>query len=664
MVENGHVAFIWSIADLLRGDYKQSEYGRVILPLVVIRRLDAVLEPTKDAVLAAHKQHGNNALLLQEAAGGLDFWNTSKLTFRGLLGDSDNAAKNLAAYINGFSKNARHIIDKFKFTENITRLDDAGLLYLVLAEFAKPQLDLRPSEVSPTRMGSIFEELIRRFSEQSNETAGEHFTPREVIELMVNLLFIADSETLSVAGTLKTLYDPACGTGGMLSVAQNHLRDMNPEAHLEVFGQELNPESFAICQSDMLLKGQDPQHIALGNTLTKEDAHQGSTFDYLISNPPFGVEWKKVETDVKAEARDKGMEGRFGAGLPPIDDGAMLFLQHMVSKMKPPAEGGSRIAIVFNGSPLFSGAAGRNMNAIRTWLIEQDMLEAVVALPDQLFYNTGIYTYIWVLSNVKLHPETVHLLDAREMWEKMPKSLGDKRKRLGDKDIKAITTLYGDRPADSPVSKVLQNDDLGYWRITVERPLRQRYDVTPEAVETVRLSKSFIKLAAPPKNSKDPEGDVERGHAVQERLIARLEKLVGLQGQDRKLITARVDPIFTDEDGTKLQGRIKTDVWSAISIPDQSAPKVKDGKKDKPDSALRENENVPFNDDIDAYFAREVKPQAPESWVDATKTKVGYEIPFTRWFYVYQEPRALEELDADIKQVETELLSLLKEFDA
>jgi type I restriction enzyme M protein len=661
VVENGHVGFIWSIADLLRGDYKQSEYGRVILPLVVIRRLDLVLEPTKAPVVAAYERHGDKPLLLQKAAGGLPFWNTSKLTFTAILGDADNVAKNLVAYINAFSENALEIIEKFKFFENITRLDDDGLLYLVLSELVKPELDLRPNHVSATQMGHIFEELIRRFSEQSNETAGEHFTPREVIELMVNLLFIADSETLSVRGKVRTLYDPACGTGGMLSVAENHLLDMNPDAHLEVFGQELNDESYAICQSDMLLKGQDPEHIAPGNTLTA-DAYPDSRFDYLISNPPFGVEWKKVEKEVKAEARDRGMDGRFGAGLPPIDDGSMLFLQHMVSKMRPKEEGGSRLAIVFNGSPLFAGAAGQNMNAIRTWLIEQDLLESVVALPDQLFYNTGIYTYIWVLSNHKLHPGTVHLIDAREMFEKMPRSLGNKRKRLGSKDIAEITRIYGDHD-ESSVSKVLINDDFGYWRITVERPLRQRYEVTPEAVETVRLSKSFIKLAAPPKNSKDPEGDVARGHATQARLIARLEQHLGLQSRDHNEIGATVDSILTEADGHRLGGRVRTDVMSAISIPDPSAPKVKDGKKDKPDADLREYESVPFSDDIDAYFQREVLPHAPEAWVDKTKTKIGYEIPFTRLFYVYREPRPLGELDAEIREIEKELLVLLKAFD-
>ena len=631
MVENGHVGFIWSIADLLRGDYKQSEYGRVILPLVVIRRLDLVLEPTKATVVAAYEKHGNKPLLLQDAAGGLSFWNTSRLTFSAILGDSENTADNLVAYINGFSKNAVEIIEKFKFFENIARLDEDGLLYLVLSEFVKPELDLRPSEVSPTQMGHIFEELIRRFSEQSNETAGEHFTPREVIELMVNVLLIADSDTLSIPGKLKTLYDPACGTGGMLSVAENHLREMNPDAHLEVFGQELNDESYAICQSDMLLKGQDPEHIAVGNTLT-QDAYPHSTFDYFLSNPPFGVEWKKVEKEVRKEAKDDGLDGRFGAGLPPIDDGSMLFLQHMVSKMKPKDEGGSRIAIVFNGSPLFAGAAGQNMNAIRTWLIEQDLLEAVIALPDQLFYNTPINTYIWVLSNHKLHPGTVQLIDGREMFEKMPKSLGNKRKRLGKKDIAEITRLFGDRE-ETAMSKVLTNQDFGYWRITVERPLRQRYEITPEAIETVRLSKAFLKLAAPPKNSKDPAADVARGHKAQERLIARMKEHIGLKSQDHKATSAVVDSILAEDDGSRLSGRIRTDVMAAIAIPDPSAPKVKDGKKDKPDSDLREYENVPLSDDINAYFEREVLPQAPEAWVDKSKNKVGYEIPFTRLFY-------------------------------
>ncbi|MDA8063263.1 MAG: class I SAM-dependent DNA methyltransferase, partial [Actinomycetota bacterium] len=398
---NNHAAFIWSVADLLRGDYKQSEYGKVILPLTVLRRLDCVLEPTKAAVLArAAKLAGqvDNVEPVLCAVAGQRFYNTSPLDFPRLLDDPAQVAGNLRAYIAGFSSGAREVLDKFDFDTQITRLARADLLYLVLSRFC--EIDLHPDAVSNIEMGYLYEELVRRFSELSNETAGEHFTPREVIRLMVNLLFATDDDVLTDAGVIKTLYDPACGTGGMLSVAEDHLRSLNPSARLEVFGQELNDETYAICRSDMMLKGQDASHIVAGNSFS-DDGHKGATFDYMLANPPFGVEWKKVEETVRAEHETRGFAGRFGAGLPRINDGSFLFLQHMLSKMKPAEEGGSRLAVVFNGSPLFSGAAGSGESEIRRWIIENDWLEAIVALPDQLFYNTGISTYFWVLTNRK-----------------------------------------------------------------------------------------------------------------------------------------------------------------------------------------------------------------------------------------------------------------------
>ncbi len=400
---NNHAAFIWGVADLLRGDYKQSEYGKVILPLTVLRRLDCVLEPTKQAVLTrAAKLRGqvDNVDPVLCTVAGQHFYNVSPLDFPRLLDDPAQVAGNLRGYIAGFSPGAREVLDKFDFDTQITRLARADLLYLVVSRFA--EVDLHPDTVSNLEMGYLYEELVRRFSELSNETAGEHFTPREVIRLMVNLLFAPDDDVLTDSGVIKTLYDPACGTGGTLSVAEDHLRSLNPSARLEVFGQELNDETYAICRSDMMLKGQDASHIVAGNSLN-EDGHNGARFDYLLANPPFGVEWKKVEDTIRAEHETRGFAGRFGTGLPRINDGSLLFLQHMLSKMKPPKEGGSRVAIVFNGSPLFSGAAGSGESEIRRWIIENDWLEAVVALPDQLFYNTGISTYLWVLTNRK-HP--------------------------------------------------------------------------------------------------------------------------------------------------------------------------------------------------------------------------------------------------------------------
>lgn len=489
------VALIWSVADLLRGDYKQSEYGRVILPLVVLRRLDCVLEPTKPAVLTAHAKHEGNIAnlgpILRRAAGGLHVYNTSPLDFRRLLDDPANVAGNLQRYIAQFSPGVAEVIDRFAFHEQIVRLDRAELLYLVVAKFA--DIDLHPDAVSNLEMGYVFEELIRRFSEQSNETAGEHFTPREVIRLMVDLLFAEDDRSLAQTGVIKTLYDPACGTGGMLSVAEEYLRELNPDGQLEVFGQELNAESYAICRADMLLKGDDPSHIAFGNTLSG-DQHVGRRFDYMLSNPPFGVEWKKIETAVRGEAAALGHAGRFGAGLPRINDGSFLFLQHMIAKMKEPEEGGSRIAIVFNGSPLFTGAAGSGESEIRRWIIESDRLDAIVALPDQLFYNTGISTYIWIVDNAKA-PERrgqVQLIDARSFFRKMRRSLGEKRQEIAPEQIAEITRIYSGVEPDGEHSKVFANEAFGFRRITVERPLRLRYEVSAEAVAALRASKAFI----------------------------------------------------------------------------------------------------------------------------------------------------------------------------
>lgn len=475
---NNHAGFIWSVADLLRGDYKQSEYGRVILPLTVLRRLDCVLDPVKPAMLQKHQQVKgkvqNFGPLLDKLTDIKDLWNISPFDFPKLLDDPDHLADNLRAYIHGFSPEIGDVIDKFDLAAQITRLDKANLLYLVVAKFA--EIDLHPDKVSNIEMGYLYEELIRRFSELSNETAGEHFTPREVIRLMVSLLLIEDDTLLSKPGVVKTVFDPACGTGGMLSVAEDYLRHHNPRAQLKVFGQELNAETYAVCRSDMMLKGQDASNLVYGNSFS-EDGHQGRQFDYLLANPPFGVEWKKVEKEVKDEHRTKGFAGRFGAGLPPINDGSLLFLQHMISKMKPVSEGGSRLAIVFNGSPLFTGAAGSGPSEIRRWIIENDWLEAVVALPDQLFYNTGISTYFWIVTNRKAPKRRgkVQLIDARELWTKMRKSLGAKRKEVSDDQIAEIVRLYGDFDEGDQV-KILPNEAFGFLRITVERQLEAEGD--------------------------------------------------------------------------------------------------------------------------------------------------------------------------------------------
>jgi len=464
---------IWGIADLLRGEYKKADNGKVILPLVVLKRLDEVLAPTKEKVLHQYAQVQSlkveNIDPILNRVAGLNFHNKSKFDFQKLLADPDNLAANLRNFITGFSSTARDIIDHFQFEREIITLDKANLLYLVIKEMNT--INLHPSKVSSMEMGYIFEELIRKFAEASNETAGEHFTPREVIRLMVNLLFVDDNDALTKKGIVKTLYDPACGTGGMLSIADEYLHELNPDAQLELFGQELNPESYAICKSEMLIKGQNANHIKLGNSFT-QDQLNNEQFDYMLSNPPFGVEWKKVEKEIKKEHDEKGKNGRFGAGLPRISDGAFLFLQHMISKMKA-SNGGARIGIVFNGSPMFTGGAGSGESEIRRWIIENDWLETLIALPTELFYNTGISTYIWIVTNRKDEKRKgkVQLVNAVSFFKKMTKSLGNKRNEIGGEHITKITKLYDDFKVGE-YTKIFDNDDFGYWQVTVERPLK------------------------------------------------------------------------------------------------------------------------------------------------------------------------------------------------
>ena len=650
-----HAAFIWSVADKLRGVYKQSEYGRVILPLVVLRRLDCVLEPTKADVLARYqalKGRVENVEPVLCTVSGEQFYNVSPLDFGRLLDDPANVIGNLRSYISGFSPAARDIIEKFGFDAQITRLAEKNLLYLVVSQFA--EVDLHPNVVSNLEMGYLYEELVRKFSELSNETAGEHFTPREVIRLMVNLLFAEDDELLRKPGVVRTLFDPACGTGGMLSIAEDYLRELNPDARLEVFGQELNDETYAICRSDMMLKGQDASHIVSGNSFS-EDGHAGRTFNYMLANPPFGVEWKSVERVVKDEHATLGFRGRFGAGLPAINDGSFLFLQHMISKMKPLDEGGSRIAIVFNGSPLFSGAAGSGPSEIRRWIIENDWLEAVVALPDQLFYNTGISTYFWVVTNRK-SPERwgkVQLVDARDSWEKMRKTLGEKRKQISDEQIREITELYGAFDDHERV-KIFPNEAFGYQRITVERPLRVRYS-GEGARERLEASKPFARLA-----------DDQR-----ERLAAAIDRLAGLSTVDRAEALAGAAAA-----NGKLSKAEEKALVAALAVRDPEAPPL-----DEPDPELRDQENVTlpqepvsfeadpsarlesdsYRGTVEMYMAAEVLPYAQDAWVDQTKTKIGYEIPLTRHFYRYVPPRPLEEIDAEIRVLEEEIQALLGE---
>ena len=568
-------AFIWSVADLLRGDYKQSDYGKVILPFTVLRRLDCVLEPTKAAVLEEKALREGQGLdpepfLLRKA--GHNFCSTSTLDMKRLMGDGDNIAENLRSYIQGFSPAVRDIFDSFKFHLQIEQLDKANLLYLVTEKFA--QIDLHPEVVSNSEMGLVFEELIRKFAELSNETAGEHFTPREVIRLMVNLIFIEDDDALTQPGIVRSLYDPTAGTGGMLSIAEEHLVSHNPTARLVLSGQELNPESYAICKADMLIKGQDINKVRFGNTLS-DDQLTEEKYDYMLSNPPFGVEWKKIQKEVEAEHKAMGFAGRFGPGLPRVSDGSLLFLMHLISKMRPAVDGGSRFGIVLNGSPLFTGGAGSGESEIRRYVLENDLVEAIVALPTDMFYNTGISTYIWILSNRKpaARKGKVQLIDASSYWQKMRKSLGSKRKELSPEQIEEITQLFGRfeevEKDGKPISKIFRNEAFGYRTITVERPLRD-----------------------------------EAGQVV-----------LGQKG--------------------KAKGK----------------PMV--------DSSLRDTENVPLSEDVKAYFEREVLPHVDDAWIDHDKTKVGYEIPFNRHFYVFTPPRSLDVIDAELKQVTDRILEMI-----
>lgn len=566
---NQKADLIWAIADKLTGVYKPHEYGEVILPLTVIRRFDCILSDTKDAVLKKYEEVKSLPMkdVLLRKASGYEFYNTSKYTFERLLDDPDHIEENFRDYLNGFSENVQDIIVKFKFDGHITTMANKGILFIVLKEFTTDKGNLHPDEISNLEMGYIFEEIIRRFSEAHNEDAGQHYTPREVIQLMVNILFYDDNDILSGNNVAKTIYDPACGTGGMLSVAEEYLHTLNASTELVPFGQELNDQTFAICKADMLIKGNNADFIKDGNTLS-DDQFKGQTFDYILSNPPFGREWKNEKAKVEDEAK-LGFGGRFGPGLPAASDGQMLFLLTTIAKMKEPRQGGSRIAIIHNGSPLFTGDAGSGPSEIRKYILENDLLEAIIALPNDIFYNTGIATYIWVLSNKKagtVREGKVQLIDANKMFVKRRKALGNKRNDISEEQIAEITKIYGDF-IENDISKIFDDADFGYTKIVVERPLK-------------------------------------------------------------------------DESGK---------------------PILKKGKPE-PDSNLRDTENVPLKEDIDEYFKREVLPFASDAWIDKKKSKVGYEIPFTRYFYKYEAPRPSSEILAEILELEKELSGNLKEI--
>jgi type I restriction enzyme M protein len=653
--------FIWSVADLLRGDYKQSEYGKVILPFTVLRRLDCVIAPTRQAVWAkdgAVKVENRDAILYR-AAGGLQFYNVSRQNFATIGADPANVIRNLVDYYNGFSASAREILDKYNFHQQITRLHSAGLLYKVVQRFA--DIDLSPKKVDNHQMGYVFEELIRKFSEISNETAGEHFTPREVIELMVNLLLAPDADTLNQPGQVINILDPACGTGGMLSAAEEHITSLNPHATVALFGQEVNAESYAICRSDMLIKGQNPSNIVLGNSFS-HDAHRGLTFDYMLANPPFGVEWKKVQDEVTEEFHALRHSGRFGAGLPRINDGSLLFLQHMISKMKPVADGGTRLAIVFNGSPLFSGAAGSGESEIRRWILENDWLEAIVALPDQLFYNTGLSTYFWIVTNRKAgtHRGKVILLDARRYWAKMRKSLGDKRKIITREQITQITQLYAQalaaaanpQHAGHREVQVFTSEGFGYQRIAVDRPLRQRFEITEDTLAALDVAKPLAK------------------YADRNTFIDALKPLIGTAWPTRETAADGLRTALAGAGIAALTGPVERAMRAAVAVSDPKGELQTRNGKPLPDPDLRGYEDIPLAEDIDEYLAREVLPHVPDAWIaeikdpvtrEKVRAKIGYEIPFTRLFYTYSPPRPLTDMDAEVRTLESQVQDLLAE---
>jgi len=657
------VNFIWSIADLLRGDYRQAEFQDVILPLTVLKRLDDVLEPTKEKVLKKNQELKEKGIekkdLILTRASHYPFYNTSKFTFKSLLQDANNIAKNLRAYINGFSQNMYNILENFEFANEIKKLDEANLLYLIIQRFN--DMDLHPDVVSNHEMGTVFEELIRKFSEQSNETAGEHFTPREVIRLMVRLL-IAGNGSLRKKNIIKTVYDPANGTGGMLTTAKDEILSINPTAQIYLFGQELNPKTFAIAKSDILIKGEEADNIKKGNSFS-EDQLAGKTFDLMLSNPPFGVEWKKVEEFVRKEAEEMGFEGRFGAGLPRISDGSLLFLQHMISKMKLVKESGSRIAIVFNGSPLFTGDAGSGESEIRKWIIENDWLEAIIGLPDQLFYNTGIYTYIWIVTNNKPKERKgrVQLIDAREYFENMRKSLGNKRHHITEKQIDAIVDIYksfkeGDK------SRIFSNEDFGYYKITVERPLQLNFQASDERIELLKEEQAFLKLTESKKKKKDEQlKETEEGKKKHGKIIKALKSIGNTLYKNKDKFEAVLDNVFM-EHKIDVDKSLKKAILKALSEHDETADIICDKNGNpEPNPDLRDYENVLLNKDIYEYFKREVKPHLPDAWIDDKKTKLGYEISFTKYFYKYKPLRPLDEITGDIKTLEEDTRGLMEE---
>ncbi len=655
-------SFIWSVADILRGDFKQSQYGRIILPFTVLRRLEAVLEESKEKVvkkaktLKSMKEDAKEKVLKKEA--GQAFFNTSELNLSNI--STKDPLADIESYLNSFSRDVREIFENFKFSEFLGELDRADILFPVIQKYK--EVDLSPKSVSNYDMGLVFEDLIRRFAESSNETAGEHFTPRDMVRLTTSLVFLDDDEVLTKKGVIRHLYDPTCGTGGFLSSGMEYLHELNEDAQLIGFGQELNPESYAICKADMLIKGQDVSNIKLGNTLS-DDQLEDKQFDYLLSNPPFGVDWKKTEKQINDEHKKKGFNGRFGPGLPRVSDGSLLFLLHLVSKMRSATDknNGARIGIILNGSPLFSGAAGSGESEIRRFLLENDLVEGIVQLPKDMFFNTDITTYVWILSNHKTKGRkgNVQLINAADCFVKMSKSLGKKRKMLSEEQINKIVKIFGENKETKVLeegkviieSKIFNYKDFGYRKITVERPLRLSvYPKDAERLLCLQNDKSFLKL----------------NENTQATLLESLEKLKDVYASRDMFISELKEAV-----GSKLKlsaAQIKF-IIKHLAVSNPEADICMKNNKPEPDSSLRDNEDVPLKENISDYFKSEVLSYIKDAWVDESKKDhkdnevgiVGYEIPFNRFFYTYKEPREIGLIDKELKVVTSEIMELLKE---
>ena len=696
------VNFIWGVANLIRDTFKRGKYQDVILPLTVLRRLDCVLAPTKEDVLQRHAElrgRGLEDLHSQLCrASRFAFYNTSRYDFDLLLADAPNVAANLRNYIAGFSQNMREVLERFDFDNTISKLDEAGLLFQVLERFGR--LDLHPDQIDNAAMGTIFEELIRRFNEALNENPGEHFTPRDVVHLMVGLMLAGDENRIGGSGVVRTVYDPCCGSGGMLTIAKERINigyldngnllaePVNPDAEIHLFGQEVNPETWAVSKSDLYMKdptGRDADSIVFGTTLSN-DRHAARSFDYLIANPPYGKDWKRDESAVRAE-HSRGAAGRFGPGLPRISDGQLLFLLHMLARAKHPEQGGSRIAIIMNGSPLFTGDAASGESEIRRYIFEKDLLEALIALPEQLFYNTGIATYVWLLTNRKT-PERkgkVQLIDASEFWDPMPRSLGDKRRRilpeksldilkiLGDcQDGEARQVIKDGSEEKAVVSHIFPTAHFGFRKITVERPLRLNFQATPERIARLEAERGFQNLAESRKRGYAADQEKERGRRLQESLRKMLNALPDTVVKNRKAFERILDDASKSAE-IKLSAPVRRAILSALSERDETAAICtdKDGKPE-PDPELRDTERVPLAEDANAFFEREVKPHVPDAWIDDAKRDakdgevgiVGYEINFNRYFYRYAPPRPLEDIEADIQGIEADIVRMLSEVTA